>query len=496
MARRRASALVAAVAALTVGGTVAGTAGATGASAHPSAGAVRHSTLTFAACPAGTAATRGVYCAKLKVPLDYSDPHGKQITLTVSTIGDADAPRAMIVNPGGPGAPGIGTEALVWGSLPAKVARREQVFSFDPRGVGASSPISCGNLAEEAPLKPTPYTPRDAADIRRRKAQAKQIADACAAHTSKAMLRSMTVGTEARDMDRVRAAIGATRIDYLGYSAGTDLGATYESMFPTHVGRMVLDSVEDPTTTDYRSDDAQDTAFQTRSTQFFGWVAKRDKTFHLGASAAAVGRTWTAVRAELDAHPVDGKVGSAGLDDLLGGAMYAAYEWGSVAHLVTAYRHGHPADLLAAWKSAEQGQPDIGLLAYTCSDPGWPTSWSTWQRDTTRSAKKAPLYAWLNTWASAPCLYWPTRVSSVPEIGAGATPATLLLEPRYDPATPLRGAQRMHEALTDSALIVNGGGDHASYLIDKDPCVDSKAEAYWLTGVLPKDGTCPVPKGD
>ncbi|MBE7189067.1 alpha/beta hydrolase, partial [Jatrophihabitans endophyticus] len=72
----------------------------------------------------------------------------------------------------------------------------------------------------------------------------------------------------------------------------------------------------------------------------------------------------------------------------------------------------------------------------------------------------------------------------------------LLLEPRYDPATPLPGAQRMHKALADSALIVNGGGDHASYLIDKDPCVDSKAEAYWLTGVLPKDGTCPVPKGD
>ena len=59
----------------------------------------------------------------------------------------------------------------------------------------------------------------------------------------------MTLANEARDMDRIRIALGKDKLDYLGYSAGSQLGATYATMFPRHTGRMILDSVVDPTAT-------------------------------------------------------------------------------------------------------------------------------------------------------------------------------------------------------------------------------------------------------
>ena len=460
-----------------------------------SAATSHHNMLHFGQCPAASVAPPGVYCAKLKVPLDYAHPSGTQITLEVSAVGDGGAAHAMIVNPGGPGAPGIGTENYVWTKLPESVADRDEVFSFDPRGVGASTPLRCGTQPIIISDLSSPWKPKSRAIESARLAQAKKVADGCYAH-SRALLRTLTVANEARDMDRIRQAIGKPTIDYLGYSGGTGLGAIYATLFPQHVGRMVLDSVEDPTVNEYRASYEQDPAFQTRIEQFFSWVAAHNTKYGLGATRSAVTKTWNSVRTKLDAHPAGKQVSSAGLDVLLGGAMYLSSEWPDVASLVTDYRAGDANTLVRAAESANQGSLDIGQLAYTCTDPGWPTRWSTWRADTTKAAKASPYIAWLNTWTSAPCLYWHVRTEPAITIGSVRTPPILLIDTHYDPATPIIGARRMHAALRKSQLLISGGGDHAAYLTDPNTCIDTAANNYWLKGALPSDGICPVSTGD
>ncbi len=449
----------------------------------PSAGA--QSRLQWGECPPGT--PQQVSCASLKVPLDYAKPGGRQITLTLSGVGSLRAPHYLLVNPGGPGASGLGTEKLVSSKLPQKVAEQYAVFSFDPRGVGASAPVSCGDTGKLTPHPAPPYDPADARQERQRSERAQQIARQCAAN-GKDLLPHITTENAARDMDRIREALGKDKIDYLGYSYGTKLGATYATLFPAHTGRMILDSVVDPTVTTYQTQYQQNSALQTRAEQLFAWTAARDGTYHLGTTAAAVKAAWNELRGK---QPVDGKAGVAELDDLLASAMYGDWSWPGLLEAVAKYRGGDSSGLVSAATQA-QYEVDPAQLAYNCADAGWPRDWATWHADTAESAKKAPLFAWLNTWYSAPCSYWPVPPSPEVRIGSAKVPPILLLQGKDDGPTPLVGAQRMHEVLVGSSLLVDGGGNHAAYLNEANPCIDDKAAHYLLTGELPKDGTCPA----
>lgn len=284
------------------------------------------------------------------------------------------------------------------------------------------------------------------------------------------MTNQYAVFSEARDLDRIRAALGKDKIDYLGYSAGSRLGATYATLFPTHIGRMILDRVVDPTVSTYRTRYEQDPAVQNRATQLFAWAATKDVTYHLGTTEQAVASAWQTARTALAAKPAGGRAGIAELDDLLASAKYEDDSWPQAAQAVSDYRAGRPDTLLNVTDQLASGGVDAGQLAYNCVDPGWPPNWSTWHTDTTAPAGPSPLFAWLNTWYSTPCAFWPV-------------PPVLLLQGKDDSATPLIGAQRMHEVLAGSALLVDAGGNHATYLIDPN---------YLLTGQLPAEGTCPA----
>ncbi|WP_405057842.1 alpha/beta hydrolase [Kribbella sp. NBC_01505] len=445
--------------------------------------------LKFGACPPDSGATRQTYCATLRVPLDYAKPKGRQITLTVSAVGSLSAKHFMLVNPGGPGASGIGIEQLVSAGLPEKVGEQYAVFSFDPRGVGASTPVSCGAVTSKHPA--LPYLPANAKLEQQRIQQAKQVAEQCG-RKAKDLLPYITTDNAARDIDRIRIALGRDKIDYLGYSYGTKLGATYATMFPQHTGRMILNSVVDPLVSTYRTGYEQDPALQARVQALFAWIAQQDKTYHLGKTAKAVQAVWEKLRSDVSKKPAGGRAGIAEVDDLLAGSLYTDDEWSSVADAIVDYRHGKPDALLSITDQLALQSVDPAQLAYNCTDPGWPRSWSTWRWDTAVAAHRAPSIAWLNTWYSAPCAFWPVGPVQQTTIGSGEVPPILLIQPRYDGPTPLNGARRMHVVLKGSRLLIENGGNHASYLIRKNPCIDAKAEKYLLTGELPADGNCPA----
>lgn len=184
----------------------------------------------------------GLVCATLKVPVDYSDPEGGTTEIALSKLaatGKAEKPETVLLNPGGPGAGGrslpyLGTELL------ADLATGHDLVGFDPRGTGASAPLDC--LDQAATL--TGFEPTEEAMTAAIEAQTKDRT-ACIAENEE-YIGSMNAETTARDMDAIRVALGLKKVDYLGYSWGTYLGAVYRSLFPDSIDEVALDSIAPP----------------------------------------------------------------------------------------------------------------------------------------------------------------------------------------------------------------------------------------------------------
>ncbi|GAA1957526.1 alpha/beta hydrolase [Amycolatopsis minnesotensis] len=454
--------------------------------------ATRASSVKWTPCADTVGAPRDTACATLEVPLDYADPDGREITLMLYAAGNGAAPRGLVVNPGGPGESGAGMPKLITAGLPRGVSDQYMVVSFDPRGVGASSPVDCGDTDSVLPPPAPAYRPSNEQSEQQRLDAAKRVADQCA-EESRDLLPHITTQNAAKDMDRIRAALGQEKLDYLGYSYGSMLGATYASLFPATTGRMILDSVVDPTVPTYQTQFQQDPALQQRSEAFFAWVAGKDARYHLGTTEKAVSDTWNAVRDQLAKQPAAGKVGVAELDDLLSSSIYSDTGWDSLAKPVGEYHGGRP-DALVAAHTSHGGNVNGAQLAYNCVDRSWPKDWATWHRDTEQAARRSPLFAWLNSWYSAPCAFWKVPTAEPVPIGGAKVPPILLLQAKNDAATPVIGAQRMHTALPGSKLVVADSGNHGQYLQDNNPCVDGYGTAYLESGELPDAGkTCAAP---
>ncbi|MFK4066613.1 alpha/beta fold hydrolase [Streptomyces sp. NPDC029674] len=191
------------------------------------------------------AAPTELQCATVPVPLDYADPEGEQIGLTVSRLAAADPDKrrgVLMLNPGGPGGSGLALSALlVAQGLPSGVTDRYDLIGMDTRGIGHSTPAGCG-FTTGSPYYSNipPYAVDDAAVTAQAKV-AEQAAEQCADNDD-GMLRHLTTANTARDLDRIRAALDEEKTSYLGYSYGTALGAAYASMFPERADRIVLDS--------------------------------------------------------------------------------------------------------------------------------------------------------------------------------------------------------------------------------------------------------------
>jgi hypothetical protein len=110
--------------------------------------------VQWAACPAPSPGRDPrQQCATVEVPLDYRNPRGRSIQIAVSRIPAKSGSRrgVMMTNPGGPGVPGVELPSLLQGLFPPGVLDQYDVMGMDPRGVGQSSPISCGS-SDDAPL--------------------------------------------------------------------------------------------------------------------------------------------------------------------------------------------------------------------------------------------------------------------------------------------------------------------------------------------------------
>ena len=490
----------AAPAAPAAGGTPGKAAGTASGSVVPA-----HSTLQWHRC-SGTLAQEGVPdCTMLSVPVNYADPGGRHISLALDMV-PATAPESqqqgiLLINPGGPGAPGLPFAAEIAQGLSPGVAADYDIVSFDPRGVGSSVPaLSCDPSFFDGP-RPN-YVPASAAAEQVLINRAKTYATGCEQRFGW-LLPYMTTQDVARDIDAIRAAFGVPKISYYAFSYGTYIGQVYATLFPGRVRRMVLDSTVDPTGVWYADNVQQDYAFQGRMQAFFAWAARYDGTYHLGGTAAQVQAAWYKARDQLLAHPVNGVIGADEFDDTFLQGGYLDQLWPGLAAALSSYLNAGQTGELVAQFQANGTQDENGFAVYNavqCSDVNWPRSWSFWTSDTERIYARAPFQAWDNAWFNAACAFWPVQGPARPlQIKGAGLPGILMLQGTLDAATPYAGAQNAHRLLPSARMVVvEGSGDHGQSMEQpSDSCVQGYLNAYLGTGALPQasglvNATCPT----
>ncbi|MET9463689.1 alpha/beta hydrolase [Streptomyces sp. NPDC006544] len=460
--------------------------------------------LRFAPCPVAEGLGPDAWCATLRVPLDYARPDGTQIGITVSRVratgaGGAARQGALVYNPGGPGGNGM-FFPLVAG-LPEwrRVHAAYDLVGYAPRGVGRSGPpLSCQDPARyaAAPTK-APSAAPDAADKAERAAAAGAYALGCAGRTGADRLAHYTTLDNVRDLHVLRAALGEPKLNFMGASYGTYLGAVYATLHPAHVRRMVFDSAVDPDPDRiwYRNNLAQAAGFERRWGDFRAWAARHHAVYGLGRTPEAVLSSYERVRAALDREPAGGVVGSGQLHAAYLRAAYDDEVWPDRAAALAAYLRGDPGPLiaLAAPDPAAAAEGENAKAAYTailCNDAPWPADWETWDRDNTELARTAPFETWANAFLNLPCAHWPVRERQRPvDVGGPAAallPRTLVVAAERDGATPYPGALELRRRLGSGAALVTEEGAGAHGVVGgRNDCVDRHVERYLLTGDTP-----------
>ena len=252
--------------------------------------------IAWGRCDDASLRKAGAKCAMLDVPLDYSNPGGTQIQIALSRVKHTTPigqyQGVMLVNPGGPGGSGLGL-ATLGQYVPKNAGDAYDWIGFDPRGVGSSVPaISC--IPDYFHGDRPPYVPVTKKLVTTWRTRSEHYANRCDANAS-ALLQHMTTIDAAKDMDSIRQALGVAQINYFGFSYGTYLGQVYATLFPGNIRRAVFDANVDPRNVWYQANLNQDIAFQRNIEIWFRWVAKYNRTYHLGKTGAAVEKQYYAV---------------------------------------------------------------------------------------------------------------------------------------------------------------------------------------------------------
>jgi pimeloyl-ACP methyl ester carboxylesterase len=440
-------------------------------------------------------------CARLTVPIDYAHPDGPTVKLAllrvVSTRPSARI-GSLVVNPGGPG--GSGVDYVSAAVFTKKVRAAYDIVGFDPRGVGASSPVKCLNDRELDDFLGADPTPDSKAEEQQFASVAKAFADSCKARGGPLLGHVSTIEA-AKDMDVLRAALGETRLDYLGKSYGTFLGATYADLFPTKVGRFVLDGVVDPNLTLSQFNEGQAVGFET-ATRAYVQDCVDQGDCPLGSSLDSGMQRLRDFLRQMDEKPLPlddpyvkhltegwASLGVAeamydtGLWDMLTDALRDAFGGKAEPLMALAQRYAY-----RTGQGAYVGNLVQVIYAVNCLDRSQPKGLAIYESQARSLRAQAPTWGPFLAWANVPCGYWPVPANNAPKkiTAAGSGPIVVVGTTR-DPATPYKWAQSLAAQLKNGHLISFDGDGHTAYM-RSNSCLDGAVDAYLVKGTVPRAG--------
>lgn len=414
-------------------------------------------------------------CAMVVVPVDYAEPGGRTINLAVSRI-KASVRRDGVVflNPGGPGGSGMEEPKAILRSKAADIGKRHDLIGFAPRGVGYSGGVTC----KDDPTQPDPSLSE--------KEKARFEAERDGRNHQRCIdkdpefIRSLTTANIARDMDRIRIALGVDKISYYGVSWGTALGAQYRSLFDSHVGKMLLDSVMPPTLDLIEIDRGGLTARENTFAEFAAWLARHDDVYHFGATQQAVTKAVLELRARQAEH----------LDIFDGAITSRRHDWPASARTLTALRDGKPLDSASpkanlgfGWDADSPGFSSFQQAAVMCNDSGGSRDFEEAWRARLQLIEELPISGRYGTEAVR-CVGWPIPAKPW-RFTSGSSPLQLVGH-LYESVTPIGWARQMR-AQVGGALLTVEDDVHGS--LRSLPCAE-RAVDFFDTGRTTND-SCP-----
>ena len=463
--------------------------------------------ITWGTCAEKALAQAGAKCGYLSVPLNYSEPSGPKIKIAVSRILHTSSAKnyrgIILTNPGGPGGSGLDLNMFLIAQLKtdnlSAAAADYDWIGFDPRGVGSSLPaLSCEPNYFSGDRES--YDPTTQSILNYWLDRTAAYDHACEAKSTaqSALLDNMTTIDSARDMNSIRQALVGPRgkMSYYGFSYGTYLGQVYATLYPHTLNQLILDSNVDPRAVWYKANLDQDIAFNRNINIWFGWLAKYNSHYHLGATEAAVSKRWYAEQATLAKHPISGVVGPDEWTDIFLEAGYYQQTWLQLGSAFANWANTHNAAaakvLVTLYQQTDTPGNDNEFAVYNavqCSDVQWPTSWAVWDADNTAVDRIAPFETWANAWFNAPCLYWPAPAQRPVQVGSdgsgNAIRSALLIDETLDAATPFPGSLEVRKLFPHSVLLAEPGGTTHADSLNGNLCVDGAIASYLETGKLP-----------
>lgn len=450
----------------------------------------------------------GYECGSVRAPLDWNDLEGDTLVLALAVhrSGKQGAP-ALFYNPGGPGGSAVNMLGYqVESNLGKDLVNTYDIVALDPRGVGASTPVVCMTDEERDAYLADQYSGEEQTDahatVKGLLAASEQFLDGCENH-SKGLVRHLGTPSVARDFDMVRAILGQEKLNYLGYSYGTFIGAVYADLFPTKVGRFVLDGAIDPSSDVDAISALQMQGFEDALTH---WIedCQAGSGCPLTGDAEAGARQLRNFLDSLAASPLPTSdeqrplTQSLALSGILG-MLYSTQTYGMLTQGLKQAMGSHDGSILLAFadymneREADGTYSSNGvdaLAAVNMADYPPKGDEEEWIAQAKDLEARLPILGEFAGYASASVSVWPWerewRAHRVRATGSGPI---LVVGTRHDPATPWVMAQSLADQLDEGVLLTWEGWDHTAYSRTGDSCVADAVDTFLTEGTAPADGT-------
>jgi pimeloyl-ACP methyl ester carboxylesterase len=468
--------------------------------------------VLWTGCP-GTADGARLQCAQVRVPLDWSRPHGATISLKViRRLASRRGQRigSMFFNPGGPGVSGVGTvsDPQEGAQLDRAAGGRFDIVSWDPRGTNASTPVRCFRSdtlqAKFWGSEPFPITrAQSLAYLAKTVAYARRCRQ-----LSGRLLAHISTADTARDLDRLRQLVGDRQLTYYGWSYGTFLGQTYANLFPGRVRAMVLDGVLDPVATVASMEARLANGVSSTDLVFAKFLSLCQRAGPVRCTLAGHGASPAArvngLLRRLQRGPIPAPAAKpAGeltyADALFGvyGALNSPGGWPALAADLDAAAGGDGSALATRARACDSECLRAALVpsqAVHCADTPARQGPQAWPSVIGRLARISRLRgALLGWWLWSPCTAWtpPNKTRYTGPWNAPTKHPILVIGTRWDPATSYANARRVATLLDNAVLLTHDGYGHTSP-VDPSTCVASATSAYLVRLITPRRGTvCP-----
>jgi pimeloyl-ACP methyl ester carboxylesterase len=443
-------------------------------------------------------------CGREDVPISYRDPGGPTLPLFLVRAvlaGQTGRIGSLVVNPGGPGVSGADAALSLALTLPTDLLQRFDLVGFDPRGVGLSTPVECIPDPLKDTLAAAEPRPTTDAQLAETFALAQKVADGCAQKYGKALGTFDTTDT-ARDLDRLREALGDAKLSFLGYSYGTTLGSVYAELFGDRIRAMVLDGDVDPDAGDRALTESQAAGLEKAFDAFAADCTGQPAGCPVGGDPRrAVQDLLAAAGQAAIPSAKQGEVRRATPGIVLtavAAALYDSGTWPQLAQSLAAAQRGDSQGLFTLADSYDGRLADGSYsnetdanIAINCADRTERFTQAQVRSLVADWNTRYPLFGANAATSLYSCTPWKAPRTPLPERKAVHSATVLVVGNTGDPVTPYQGAQDMARDLGSTALVTWQGQGHTSY--PKTPCVTAAVDSYLVDLTVPPAGlTCPA----